>query len=276
MNYLKRLPLIFIVSMMLLTITSFAQPATANTNIIEAQQEAEDGELRTWEVKKVFPEMELVPGLGMRTVATFVWDDLEIKAYCLDPGLPIPPPGTKCTLDATNTFQCGIFQRFKPMPEEPTPTPTPTPEPFSCEKLGLGLHVKFAFPGTAKASFKADALALPTREFKLEPLAIAPDEIWNNNPIRMFTPGKTCGTFTVFGQQADLPPQVKKVEVVIDCPGIQRDLSAQSADGSYCFGCNDILYTQKLCTVTNRLYVEENEEIYVCQAFYKVTDPPLP
>lgn len=234
---------------------------------------------KNWTLIKYFQQQEFIPGIGLRTTALFAAEGLIIKAYCLDPGLPTPPIGSVCRLDVNGIFQCGgILQRFRPIPEKPTPTPTPTPtpKPLTCDDLGLGLHVVYGKSSTlVNPSSRVLALITNTREFQLEPLAIAPAEIWNKNPIHMVTPKETCGTFTVNGEVVDLPPEVKDIQVSVNCPGIHLDLSSESADGNYCFGCNDILFSQKMCTVTNKLTIQSDGQTQVCQAFYLVIDPPI-
>jgi hypothetical protein len=111
------------------------------------------------------------------------------------------------------------------------------------------------------------------RDFLLDPLAVAPEEIWNKDPIHMFYPSKTCGRFTVQGVPGELPVEVVKVEVTVDCPGLHLDLSDEAADGGYCFDCRDIRFSQKMCTVSHKLYIQKGEQSFVCQGFYKVIDP---
>jgi hypothetical protein len=224
-----------------------------------------------WKITKIFPEQELIPGIGYRTTALMTQDGVTKKVYCLDPGIDIPPVGTQCVLKSNGVFNCGEqYQRFLEIP----PAPTPTPVPFDCTQLGLGLHVTYGnppesdYPSTLFINDKR-----PWREFSLDPLAVAPEELWNDDPIHMVYPKKTCGRFTVAGVPGSLPPEVVKIEVTIDCPGLHIDLSAESADGGYCFDCRDINFSQKRCTVTNKLYIEHGDQSFVCQAYYLVIDP---
>lgn len=64
-------------------------------------------------------------------------DGWTIRAYCLDPGMPIPPVGDFCTLMNGDTFWCGdevqelrLYQVIgTPLPPSLTPTLTPTHTP---------------------------------------------------------------------------------------------------------------------------------------------------
>lgn len=253
---------------------SFIYPTSTPQHLVE---NAPALQTDTWEIKKIFPEQELIPGVGYRTTALITQEGLTKKVYCLDPGKAIPPVGTRCVLQPNGVFNCGgQYQRFLEIPSAPTPTPspTPTPVPFDCTQLGLGLKVIYGKPPSSDSSstvFIGDKR--PWRQFSLDPLAVAPDELWNDDPISMFYPQKTCGRFTVLGRPGSLPPEVVKIEVTINCPGLHVDLSAEAADGGYCFDCRDINFTQKQCTVTNKLYVERDDQSFICQGSYKVIDP---
>jgi hypothetical protein len=248
--------------------TSTPQPLAENATALQTE---------SWEVKKIFPEEELIPGIGYRTTALIVQDGVTIKVYCLDPGMAIPPVGTMCVLKTNGIFNCGEqYQRFREIPFAPAPTPTPTPTsvPFDCTQLGLGLQVTYGNPPSSDTSsivYIRDKR--PWRQFSLDPLAVAPNEIWNDDPISMVYPKKTCGRFTVLGKPGSLPPEVVKIEVTIDCPGLHIDLSTEAADGGYCFDCRDINFAQKHCTVTNKLTIDRDGQSFICQGFYKVIDP---
>lgn len=222
-----------------------------------------------WIIIQINHDMELIPGIGLRTTAIFSQDGIQVKAYCLDPGMPIPPVNTQCSRDENGIFHCKDHQRFKVLPT----SPTPTPELFDCARLGLGLHVVYGKETSAAPAKLASLHLEKTSNFWLDPLAVAPDEIWYDVPIRMRTPFETCGKFTVFGKSDQLPPEVVDVEVFVDCPGIHLDLSSEAADGNYCFGCRGIHFSQNICTVTNRLFIEKDDQAFVCQAFYQVIDP---
>jgi hypothetical protein len=276
---MKRMPntILSAISILLFLVVTNSTKGMAQEDIISTTNQAQDLP-GLWTLIKIFPKEERIPGIGLRTTALFAANGKIIKAYCLEPGLPIPPVGMVCRLDITGVFQCGIFQRFRPIPLQPTPTPpppTPTPKPLSCEDLGLGLHVVYGKNKNSDQSKPVGlALVMNTREFRLEPLAIAPEELWNKNPIYMFTPNSTCGTFTVFGNPSDLPPEVIDIKVTVDCPGVHLDLSSESADGNYCFNCRDIHFSQKMCKVSNFLTIQSFGQTQVCQAFYMVIDPP--
>ncbi len=280
---MKRYPAIFTILLLSILFVSSVRAETVPSVSPKSSKNFPDKPLiyqvDSWIVEKIFPQEELIPGIGYRTTALLSQGEVTRKAYCLDPGMTIPPVGTQCILKPNGDFDCGgQYQRFRELPNEatPTPTPTPTPQPetFDCAQLGLGLQVTYGKPPIS--DLQLNQLVKnnrPWRDFLLDPLAVAPEEVWNNDPIRMFYPSKTCGRFTVHGVPGGLPVEVVKVEVTVDCPGLHVDLSTESADGGYCFDCRDIDFSQKLCTVTNKLTVQKGEQSFVCQGFYKVIDP---
>jgi hypothetical protein len=145
----------------------------------------------TWVIKIIFPQQELIPGIGYRTTALVVQEEVTKKVYCLDPGKAIPPVGTQCVLKLNGVFDCGdAYQRFVEIPSAPTPTPTPAPTPtpvrFDCTQLGLGLQVTYGKPQSSDLS-TTDLVRdkHSWRQFSLDPLAVAPDETWNTDPISM-------------------------------------------------------------------------------------------
>jgi hypothetical protein len=226
-----------------------------------------------WSIIKVFKYEEYIPGIGYRTTVLLQADGYIRKAYCLDPDKPIPPVGTQCILDEKGIFHCGLYQRFTLLQE--IATPTPTPEVFDCGQLGIGLYVSYGEKTTNKYMKSMDLASEKTNfSFSLDPLVAAPDEVWYEDPIHMVYPNRTCGRFTINGILADLPPEVVKVEVAIDCPGMHYDLSYEASDGGYCFDCRSFGFNLKSCTVSNRLYIQKDNLQFICQGFYKVIDPP--
>jgi len=88
--------------------------------------------------------MVTIPGIGDRQLFQMCQGEgWEVQAYCLDPGMPIPPIGATCSLLGGDTFWCGdgiqqlqLFQIIEtPVPSTSTPTPTltPTPTPTSVQ-----------------------------------------------------------------------------------------------------------------------------------------------
>ncbi len=80
-----------------------------------------------------------VPGLGIRRQRFRLChnEGWEVLAYCLEPNLPAPAVGTRCTRTSANTYACGGgVQRLReysvvetPGPEStPIPVPTATPQ----------------------------------------------------------------------------------------------------------------------------------------------------
>jgi hypothetical protein len=77
-----------------------------------------------------------VPGLGIRRQRFRLChgQGWEVLAYCLEPNLPAPAVGTRCTRITGNTYFCGSgIQRLREysIVETPTPVTTPTPLPTS-------------------------------------------------------------------------------------------------------------------------------------------------
>ena len=77
-----------------------------------------------------------IPGFGETQLFQMCQGEgWEVQAYCLDPGMPIPPVGQICSLINGNTFWCGdgiqqlqLYQIIEtPVPSTSTPTPTLTP-----------------------------------------------------------------------------------------------------------------------------------------------------
>lgn len=77
-----------------------------------------------------------VPGLGIRRLRFRLChsEGWEVLVYCLQPDLPAPPVGTRCSRINEDTYHCGSgLQRLREysVAETPTPLPTPTSPPTS-------------------------------------------------------------------------------------------------------------------------------------------------
>jgi hypothetical protein len=72
----------------------------------------------------------VVPGVpGLRQILRLCHNQgWEIRAYCLQPGVPVPPIGSTCSNTPEDTFWCGDgFQILQEFAQDVTPTASPVP-----------------------------------------------------------------------------------------------------------------------------------------------------
>ena len=156
---MKRLPFLFVVLLLLLLASGERWPRATAAELASSFEDVfiapmGDKPVQNWRVCRDLG-VGNVPGLGIRAQRfrlchTQGW---EVLAYCLEPNLPAPAVGTRCTRTDANTYWCGSgLQRLREYSVQETPTavptrtavpsstPTPIPTPTSTPPLRPRLH----------------------------------------------------------------------------------------------------------------------------------------
>ena len=121
--------LVALLGVLILDWAGAARAWAAELPAARVYQVAEDLPSRNWRVCRDLG-IGNVPGVGQRQRVKLCHPSgYAVRAYCINPGAPVPPLGTTCTLGSNNVFSCGSgLQALRLYTIVATPQATGTPE----------------------------------------------------------------------------------------------------------------------------------------------------